>query len=176
MMVLIKNPNFLILDEPTNDLDLITLEKLEGFLSNFGGCLIIVSHDRYFMDNLVEHYFVFEGNGVVNDFNGTYSEYRALKTEQESGEKNNSSEKKKSDHPKPSNSDSEKLSFNERKEYQKLEKEIEELEKKKSAIHIQMSNSDLDYEKLQELSETFSALKEELEEKEFRWLELAERA
>lgn len=131
MMVLIKNPNFLILDEPTNDLDLITLEKLEGFLSNFGGCLIIVSHDRYFMDNLVEHYFVFEGNGVVNDFNGTYSEYRALKTEQESGGKNSSSEKKKSDHPKPSNSDSEKLSFNERKEYQKLEKEIEELEKEK---------------------------------------------
>jgi ATP-binding cassette subfamily F protein uup len=176
MMVLIKNPNFLILDEPTNDLDLITLEKLEGFLSNFGGCLIIVSHDRYFMDNLVEHYFVFEGNGVVNDFNGTYSEYRALKSEQESGEKSSSSEKKKSDHPKPSNSDPEKLSFNERKEYQKLEKEIEELEKKKSAIHRQMSNSDLDYEKLQELSETFSALKEELEEKEFRWLELAERA
>lgn len=176
MMVLIKNPNFLILDEPTNDLDLITLEKLEGFLSNFGGCLIIVSHDRYFMDNLVEHYFVFEGNGVVNDFNGTYSEYRALKSEQESEGKSSSSEKKKSDHPKPSNSDPEKLSFNERKEYQKLEKEIEELEKKKSAIHRQMSNSDLDYEKLQELSETFSALKEELEEKEFRWLELAERA
>jgi len=176
MMVLIKNPNFLILDEPTNDLDLITLEKLEDFLSNFGGCLIIVSHDRYFMDNLVEHYFVFEGNGEVNDFNGTYSEYRALKAEQESGQKSGSSEKKKSDHPKPSNSDSEKLSFNERKEYQKLEKEIEELEKKKSAIHRQMSNSDLDYEKLQELSETFSALKEELEEKEFRWLELAERA
>ena len=176
MMVLIKNPNFLILDEPTNDLDLITLEKLEGFLSNFGGCLIIVSHDRYFMDNLVEHYFVFEGDGVVNDFNGTYSEYRALKTEQENGGKNSSTEKKKSDHPKPSNSDPEKLSFNERKEYQKLEKEIEELEKKKSAIHRQMSNSDLDYEKLQELSETFSALKEKLEEKEFRWLELAERA
>jgi ATP-binding cassette subfamily F protein uup len=176
MMVLIKNPNFLILDEPTNDLDLITLEKLEGFLSNFGGCLIIVSHDRYFLDNLVEHYFVFEGNGVVNDFNGTYSEYRALKSEQENGGKSSSSEKKKSDHPKPSNSDPEKLSFNERKEYQKLEKEIEELEKKKSAIHRQMSNSDLDYEKLQELSETFSALKEELEEKEFRWLELAERA
>ncbi len=176
MMVLIKNPNFLILDEPTNDLDLITLEKLEGFLSNFGGCLIIVSHDRYFMDNLVEHYFVFEGNGVVNDFNGTYSEYRALKAEQETEQKNSSPEKKKSDHPKPSNSDPEKLSFNERKEYQKLEKEIEELEKKKSAIHSQMSNSELDYEKLQELSETFSALKEELEEKELRWLELAERA
>lgn len=176
MMVLIKNPNFLILDEPTNDLDLITLEKLEAFLSNFGGCLIIVSHDRYFMDNLVEHYFVFEGNGIVNDFNGTYSEYRALKAEQESEQKSSSSEKKKSDHPKPSNSDPDKLSYKELKEYQKLEKEIEELEKKKSAIQTQMSNSDLDYEKLQELSESFRTLKDELEEKEMRWLELAERA
>lgn len=176
MMVLIKNPNFLILDEPTNDLDIITLEKLEDFLSNFGGCLIIVSHDRYFMDNLVEHYFVFEGNGEVNDFNGTYSEYRALKVDQETEQKSGSSEKKKSEHPKPSNSDPEKLSYKERKEYQKLEKEIEELEKKKSAIQSQMSNSDLDYEKLQELSESFGSLKEELEEKELRWLELAERA
>ncbi|XWN37383.1 MAG: ABC-F family ATP-binding cassette domain-containing protein [Balneola sp.] len=176
MMVLIKNPNFLILDEPTNDLDLITLEKLEGFLSNFGGCLIIVSHDRYFMDSLVEHYFVFDGNGIVNDFNGTYSEYRALKTEQESEQKSSSSEKKKSAHPKPPNSNPDKLSYKERKEYQKLEKEIEELEKKKSAIQTQMSNSDLDYEKLQELSESFGKLKDELEEKEIRWLELAERA
>ncbi len=176
MMVLIKNPNFLILDEPTNDLDLITLEKLEGFLSNFGGCLIIVSHDRYFMDSLVEHYFVFEGNGIVNNFNGTYSEYRALKTEQESEQKSSSSEKKKSAHPKPPNSNPDKLSYKERKEYQKLEKEIEELEKKKSAIQTQMSNSDLDYEKLQELSESFGKLKDELEEKEIRWLELAERA
>ncbi|MFY0683270.1 MAG: ABC-F family ATP-binding cassette domain-containing protein [Balneola sp.] len=176
MMVLIKNPNFLILDEPTNDLDLITLEKLEDFLSNFGGCLIIVSHDRYFMDNLVEHFFVFEGNGVVNDFNGTYSEYRALKTEQENEPKKNSQKKTTTDHPKPSNSNPDKLSFNEKKEYQKLEKEIGELEKKKSAIGAQMSNNDLDYEKITELSETFASLKEELEEKELRWLELAERA
>jgi len=176
MMVLIKNPNFLILDEPTNDLDLITLEKLEDFLSNFGGCLIIVSHDRYFMDNLVEHFFVFEGNGVINDFNGTYSEYRAQLAEQENQQNKTSSEKTTSAHPKPSNSDPEKLSFNERKEYQKLEKEIQELEKKKTAIQKQMSNSELDYEKLQELSETFSLLKEDLEEKELLWLELAERA
>lgn len=176
MMVLIKNPNFLILDEPTNDLDLITLEKLEDFLSNFGGCLIIVSHDRYFMDNLVEHFFVFEGDGVVNDFNGTYSEYRALKTEQENEPKKNSQKKTTNDHPKPSNSNPDKLSFNEKKEYQKLEKEIGELEKKKSAIGAQMSNNDLDYEKITELSETFASLKEDLEEKEFRWLELAERA
>lgn len=176
MMVLIKNPNFLILDEPTNDLDLITLEKLEDFLSNFGGCLIIVSHDRYFMDNLVEHFFVFEGNGVINDFNGTYSEYKALQAEQENQQNKTSETKTKSAHPKPSNADPEKLSFNERKEYQKLEKEIGQLEKKKSAIETQMSNSELDYEKIAELSETFSALKEELEEKELRWLELAERA
>jgi ATP-binding cassette subfamily F protein uup len=176
MMVLIKNPNFLILDEPTNDLDLITLEKLEDFLSNFGGCLIIVSHDRYFMDNLVEHFFVFEGNGVVKDFNGTYSEYKALQTKQEKKATSTPDKKPKSDHPKPSNKDSEKLSFNERKEYQKLEKAIEELEKKKAAIQTQMSNSDLNYEKLQELSETFASIKEEIEEKELRWLELAERA
>ena len=176
MMVLIKNPNFLILDEPTNDLDLITLEKLEDFLSNFGGCLIIVSHDRYFMDNLVEHFFVFEGDGVVNDFNGTYSEYRALKSEQENNQKVSSSEKTKSEYPKPSNSNPEKLSYKEKKEYQKLEKEIVALEKKKSAIETQMSNPDLEYEKVQELSETFASIKEELEEKELMWLELAERA
>ncbi|MEO9885875.1 MAG: ABC-F family ATP-binding cassette domain-containing protein [Balneola sp.] len=176
MMVLIKNPNFLILDEPTNDLDLITLEKLEDFLSNFGGCLIIVSHDRYFMDNLVEHFFVFEGDGVVNDFNGTYSEYRALKSEQEDNQKVSSSEKTKSEHPKPSNSNPEKLSYKEKKEYQKLEKEIVALEKKKSAIETQMSNPDLEYEKVQELSQTFASIKEELEEKELMWLELAERA
>lgn len=176
MMVLIKNPNFLILDEPTNDLDLVTLEKLEDFLSNFGGCLIIVSHDRYFMDNLVEHFFVFEGDGVVNDFNGAYSEYRAQQTELENEQKKDSGKKSISDHPKPSNSNAEKLSFNEKKEYQKLEKEIGQLEKKKSAIEIQMSNTELDYEKIEELAKTFSGIKEELEEKELRWLELAERA
>jgi len=176
MMVLIKNPNFLILDEPTNDLDLMTLEKLEDFLSNFGGCLIIVSHDRYFMDNLVEHFFVFEGDGVVNDFNGTYSEYRAQQTETESEQKKEPSEKTKSNHPKPSNSDPDKLSFKENKEYQKLEKEIGQLEKKKSALERQMSNTDLDYEKIEELAKSFRDIKEELEEKELRWLELAERA
>ena len=175
MMVLIKNPNFLILDEPTNDFDLITLEKLEDFLSNFGGCLIIVSHDRYFMDNLVEHFFVFEGDGVVNDFNGTYSEYRAQQTELENEQKKDSGKKSASDHPKPSNSDPDKLSFNEKKEYQKLEKEIVELEKKQSALERQMSNSALDYKKIAELSETFSDIKGDIEKKELRWLELAER-
>ncbi len=174
MMVLIKNPNFLILDEPTNDLDLITLEKLEDFLSDFGGCLIIVSHDRYFMDNLVDHYFVFEGDGVIRDFNGTYQEYKEEVEAVLNEEKKNQPKK---ESPKPTNSSSnetKKLSFNEKKEYQKLEKEIEELESKKTEIEHQM-NSEQDYEKLQELSQSYANTKALIEEKELRWLELAER-
>lgn len=174
MMVLIKNPNFLILDEPTNDLDLITLEKLESFLADFGGCLIIVSHDRYFMDNLVDHYFVFEGNGVIKDFNGTYQEY---KDEMESVSTEGKKSPAKKEPVKATSSPKEKskkLSFNEKKEYQKLEKEIEQLETTKSEIEAQM-NTEQDYEKLQELSQSYASTKEEIEEKELRWLELAER-
>ncbi|MFV1883260.1 MAG: ABC-F family ATP-binding cassette domain-containing protein [Balneola sp.] len=176
MMVLIKNPNFLILDEPTNDLDLVTLEKLESFLADFGGCLIIVSHDRYFMDNLVDHYFVFEGNGVINDFNGTYQEYKD-QTEAASVEPKKHSEKKelkKEAEAKHSSGEAKKLSFNEKKEYQKLEKEIEQLETQKSEIESSMS-TEQDYEALQKLSLEYAELKELLEEKELRWLELAER-
>ncbi|MCR9133230.1 MAG: ABC-F family ATP-binding cassette domain-containing protein [bacterium] len=179
MMVLIKNPNFLILDEPTNDLDIITLEKLESFLADFGGCLLIVSHDRYFMDNLVEHYFVFEGDGIIKDFNGTYDEYKSRKTaqEKEAEEKKASSTKKQTESG-ASNKEPEvkKLSYNERKEYSKLESEIEKLEAKKSALQQEMSSGITDYEKLQELSEEFETTKELIEEKEMRWLELAERA
>lgn len=181
MMVLIKNPNFLILDEPTNDLDIITLEKLESFLADFGGCLIIVSHDRYFMDNLVEHYFVFEGNGVVKDFNGTYGEYKAQKAreEKEAEELKAASAKKvkKTTSSKPTpNTTSEKLSYNERKEYNKLETEIAKLEEQKSTLQAEMNSGITDYEKLQELSEQFEEVKNQIEEKEMRWLELAERA
>ncbi|GAB5409822.1 MAG: ABC-F family ATP-binding cassette domain-containing protein [Balneolaceae bacterium] len=176
MMVLIKNPNFLILDEPTNDLDLITLEKLESFLADFGGCLIIVSHDRYFMDNLVDHYFVFEGDGIIKDFNGTYQEYKD-QTSAASNETKKHSEKKKIKETKVTTSSSEtkKLTFSEKKEYQKLEKEIETLEEQKKEIESEM-NSEQDYESLQELSSNYASLKERIEEKEFRWLELAERA
>lgn len=176
MMVLIKNPNFLILDEPTNDLDLITLEKLESFLADFGGCLIIVSHDRYFMDNLVDHYFVFEGNGVINDFIGTYQEYKD-QADAASVEPKKHSEKKelkKEAEAKTSSVDAKKLTFNEKKEYQKLEKEIEQLEAKKSEIETSMA-SEQNYEVLQKLSLEYAELKELLEEKELRWLELAER-
>ena len=176
MMVLIKNPNFLILDEPTNDLDLITLEKLESFLVDFGGCLIIVSHDRYFMDNLVDHYFVFEGNGVINDFNGTYLEYKE-QSEAESVAPKKNSEKKATITPEAPKkvSNANKLTFNEKKEYLKLEKEIEQLEKLKTKIETEM-NAEQDYAKLQELSKKYDGAKSEIEEKEFRWLELAERA
>jgi ATP-binding cassette subfamily F protein uup len=179
MMILIKNPNFLILDEPTNDLDLLTLNKLEDFLQNFGGCLIIVSHDRFFMDKLVDHYFVFEGQGEIKDFHGTYDEYReemlarmsssqqkeSPKPEKQTGEKSAS----------PKN-EPDKLSFTERREYNKLEKEISELEKKKSKLEEEMSSGDLEYGKLNELSQEFEKLKEEIEEKELMWLEMAERA
>ncbi|HCD53139.1 MAG TPA: ABC transporter [Balneolaceae bacterium] len=179
MMVLIKNPNFLILDEPTNDLDLITLEKLESFLADFGGCLIIVSHDRYFMDTLVEHYFVFEGNGVIRDFNGTYLEYRELQKEEEAEEARIKAEEKAAKETpsktKNSSSSGEKLSYKERKEYNKLEDELGQLEEQKSQIETEM-NAESDYEKLQELSARYAELKSIIEEKEYRWLELAERA
>jgi ATP-binding cassette subfamily F protein uup len=179
MMVLIKNPNFLILDEPTNDLDLLTLNKLEDFLQNFGGCLIIVSHDRFFMDKLVDHYFVFKGQGIIEDFHGTYEEYReqALSKSPSGVEqkkppipkKEKKAEKKSSKEPK-------KLSFSERKEYQKLEKEIAKLEEKKEALEAEMGSSNLDYEALAEVSKKYEQLKETIDEKMMVWLEMAERA
>ncbi len=183
MMVLIKNPNFLILDEPTNDLDLITLEKLESFLVDFGGCLIIVSHDRYFMDNLVQHYFVFEGNGVISDFNGTYQEYKQLQAAQEEEAKKAAEQKAKQatqklspSASKESASDAQKLSFKERKRYNALEKEIEKHTKELAEIEASLSSGELDFEAIQETSKTYEALKETLEKKELEWLELAERA
>jgi len=180
MMVLIKNPNFLILDEPTNDLDLLTLNKLEDFLQNFGGCLIIVSHDRFFMDKLVDHYFVFEGKGVIRDFHGTYDEYRdeilsRISDEDESKPQSGSASKKVKDEPKASET-AQKLTYNERREFNKLEKEIAKLEEQKTTLEKKMANSDLEYGELNELSREFEALKEELEEKELTWLEMAERA
>ncbi len=177
MMVLIKNPNFLILDEPTNDLDLITLEKLEVFLSEFGGCLIIVSHDRYFMDNLVDHYFVFEGNGEINDFNGTYQEYKALSAELEAESRKDADKKVKqtSSAPKSAPKEEKKLSFKEKKEYEALEKEIAKLEAEKTKLETEIGSGKAHYDKLQELTYRYGEVKTEIEEKEFRWLELAER-
>lgn len=178
MMVLIKNPNFLILDEPTNDLDLFTLNKLEDFLLNFSGCLIIVSHDRFFMDKLVDHYFIFEGNGSIRDFNGTYDEYR----NEISGRASSSKKEKKDAIPekkvfaKPKETESKKLSFTERKEYQKLETEIARLEEKKKALEAEIGSGNLDYKILEEKTSEYSDLKKLIEKKTGAWFEMAERA
>ena len=180
MMVLIKNPNFLILDEPTNDLDLLTLNKLEDFLQNFGGCLIIVSHDRFFMDKLVDHYFVFEGQGVIRDFHGTYDEYRdeilSRISDEDKPKPQSKSSPQKTKEDKPASESVQKLTYNERREFNKLEKEIAKLEKQKTTLEKKMADGGLDYGELNELSKEFEALKEELEEKELTWLEMAERA
>jgi len=178
MMVLIKNPNFLILDEPTNDLDLTTLQKLEEFLQNFGGCLIIVSHDRFFMDRLVDHYFVFEGEGEIKDHNGTYMEYREQKLADEAGRKREAKgtvAPKKTVKSKEKKSDSAKLTFNEQKEFKKLEKEISALEDEKLSIEKDLGSGKLDPETLQEKSVRYGELSEIIDEKTMHWLEMAER-
>ncbi len=185
MMTLIKHPNFLILDEPTNDLDLITLQKLEEFLLNFGGCLILVSHDRFFMDKLVDHYFVFEGNGRVRDHHGTYNEYRELIAEKELKQKrekkaNNSppSVKLRTNHKDTGKSKTTKtsLSFAEKNEYQKLENEITGLEEEKSLLEKEMNSRNLDYKELEKKSLRYSEIKEDIDLKTTRWITLAEKA
>ena len=180
MMVLIKNPNFLILDEPTNDLDLTTLQKLEEFLAGFGGCLIIVSHDRFFMDRLVDHYFIFEGEGVIKDHHGTFMEYRARQAEElnEQKKENKANEKKSgSTTPKPQHKEPEnKLSFQERKEFQKLEKEISDLEKEKSEIEKALSEGKLAANEIRDQSKRYGELTQTLDEKSMIWLDMAERA
>lgn len=180
MMVLIKNPNFLILDEPTNDLDLTTLQKLEEFLAGFGGCLIIVSHDRFFMDRLVDHYFIFEGGGVIKDHHGTFMEYRDLQAVELSAQKkeNKTSEKTSApSKPKPEPVvEVKKLSFQERKEFQKLEKEMSDLEKEKLEIELALSGGKLSASEVRDHSERYGELTQSLDEKSMIWLELAERA
>ena len=177
MHVLFKNPNFLIFDEPTNDLDLPTLTVLENFLQNFGGCLIIVSHDRYFIDRIVDHVLAFEGDGKIRDFVGNFSEYREMK-EQEL--KNPVTVKKiaeKVETPKAAaNIETEtkkKLSFNEQRELQTIEKEMPKLEKKRAEI-LEQLNNEKDYDKISVLSKELEDISTELENFEFRWLELQE--
>lgn len=183
LTVLIKNPNFLILDEPTNDLDLLTLQKLEEFLENFGGCLLVVSHDRYFLDKLVDHLFIFEGQGKIKDFWGPYSEYKEKQLEEKSSTDKDSSHKseleqsamvedtgnsiKKEMQPK-------KLSYKHKFELEQLDKEIPELEAEKATMEAKLQQSDLPYEELQKVSDRISEIVALLEEREMRWLELDE--
>lgn len=169
-MVLIQNPNFLILDEPTNDLDIVTLNVLENFLLDFPGCLIVVSHDRYFMDKIVDHLFVFRGKGVIEDFPGNYSDYRVY---EESAPKETASSEKES---KPKNdwktsNEEKKLTYNEQKEYKKLERDISKLEKEKEKLQQEFLK-ELTEEEIKDKSIALQKLEDSIEEKTERWFDL----
>lgn len=175
LTVLMQNPNFLILDEPTNDLDIATLNILEEFLADFPGCLLIVSHDRYFMDNLADHVFVFEGNGHIRDFPGNYTEYRQKKAQEESAEKKQEKTENKNAPPsKPKDKEKTKLSYREMKEFEALELEIQQLEDEKSALLEKLNAGTAPAEELREMAENYALLEKKLEDKENRWLELSQ--
>ncbi|MCE2963365.1 MAG: ABC-F family ATP-binding cassette domain-containing protein [Chitinophagales bacterium] len=172
---LMLNPNFLILDEPTNDLDIITLNVLQEFIEEFEGCVIVISHDRYFMDNCVEHLFCFEGNGKVRDYYGTYSEYRneLLENKYNNTESKPESEKvieSKSNTAKATN----KLNFNEQREFTKIEKELPKLEAEQSELSTKLTEN-LAFEELQKVTNRLSTIAKTMEDYNMRWLELAEK-
>ena len=182
--VLMQNPNFLVLDEPTNDLDIVTLQVLEDYLRNFKGCVIVVSHDRYFMDKVVDHLLVFQGQGDVRDFPGNYTQYREWKDEKERFER----EQQKAVTHKPKeaaaaqkpraaeNGQKRKLTFKEKREMELLEQEIAALEEEKKDIEEALCSGTLSVEELTEKSKRLPLLNDELDEKSMRWLELDELA
>ena len=179
LTILMQQPNLLILDEPTNDLDIVTLNILEEYLKEFGGSLIIVSHDRHFLDKLVDHLFVFCGNGVVKDFVGSYSEYREYIKEYEAEQraKERAAEKairepQKQDKP----AQKKKLTYKEQRELEQIEKDLEALAAEKATLEEALSSGTLPFDKLQETSERIGQIIEETDEKEMRWLELSELA
>ena len=182
LSILFRNPNFLILDEPTNDLDLPTLGVLENFLSEFPGCLLIVSHDRYFMDRLVDHLFVFEGDGMIRDFPGNYTQYRqATANGQSLTEKNGASYIGEIEKPVSSANQDQvtagkkrQLSYKEKREFELLEKEISDLSKEKISITEKLNNGNTPFGELQQLSNRIGDVTRLLDEKELRWLELSE--
>lgn len=174
LMILIKNPNFLILDEPTNDLDIMTLNTLEDFLDNFPGCLIIVSHDRYFMDRLVDHLFVFQGEGIVKDFPGNYSEFREWEKEQKAQLKDKAPAERSKIKEEPAKSASNKASFKEKKEFEEVQVEMAALEKEKQEVVDLISQGSDDHETLLSWSTRVQEIDQQLEILEMRWLELSE--
>jgi len=172
LLVLIKNPNFLILDEPTNDLDLQTLSILEDFLNRFQGCLIIVSHDRYFMDNLTEQLFLFEGDNQIKIFNGNYTDYRTTKdqiskTKSDKGKESSTKEKHKAE-------DKQKLSYKEKRELESIDSEIPKLNIRKEQLETKLASGDGDPDDFTKWGKELNAINQELEEMEMRWLELSE--
>ncbi len=182
LSILFRNPNFLILDEPTNDLDLQTLGVLENFLSDYQGCIIIVSHDRYFMDRLVDHLFVFQGNGDIRDFPGNYSQYRlALKDNElltDAGTQMSDAKPEKilTPPPVPSTTEKRKLSFKEKRAFEQLEADIAALAKEKETITEKLNGGSAPFEELQKLSQRIGEVTALLDEKELQWLELSELA
>lgn len=175
--VLMKTPNFLILDEPTNDLDITTLGILEEYIAKFKGCVIVVSHDRFFLDRTVDHLFVFEGDGIVRDFPGSYSDYRSWRRERDAEKANAEAEKKSSaaNSWKPRKEKSDKMTFKERKEFESLAGEIADLEKEKREIEEMLNSGNLGVEELTQKSQRISEVLSLLDEKEMRWLELSEK-
>lgn len=183
--ILMQNPNFLILDEPTNDLDIMTLQVLEDYLQTFSGCVIVVSHDRYFMDKVVDHIFSFDGDGVIKDFPGNYSDYRDwfLQREQEQKQELKDAQKATQQAAKPKakaavkeSNRPRKMTFNEKREYEQLEKEIATLEAEKAQIEVLLSSGSLDAELLVEKSSRIGEVIGLIDEKSMRWLELSELA
>jgi ATP-binding cassette subfamily F protein uup len=178
MTVLMRNPNFLVLDEPTNDFDIVTLNVLEDYLAAFDGCLIIISHDRFFMDKLVDHLFIFEGEGEIYDFPGNYSDYRATLKEKGSVANQNDKEKGAKNMTAASidgrDAGKRKLSFKEKKELEQLSIEIEKLEKEKSLLEIEISSGTLNHEALIDKSSRLGELINEIDQKSDRWLELSD--
>jgi ATP-binding cassette subfamily F protein uup len=178
--VLMKNPNFLVLDEPTNDLDIQTLQILEEYLADFPGCVIVVSHDRYFMDKVVDHLLVFKGNGIIKDFPGNYTQYRMFaeqedKSNEKSSDKNGRNKgKTERTHEESEEPVKRKLTYKERLEMVQLEKDIAALEEKQKSIEEALCSGKLSVDELTEKSKLLSSLKDEIDEKSMRWLELDE--
>ncbi len=175
--VLMRNPNFLVLDEPTNDLDIQTLEVLEEYLQDFPGCVIIVSHDRFFMDKIVDHLLVFHGEGEIKDFPGNYTQFReweSLKPKEQADAKNNAADNEKKEKREFVGEQRRKKTYKEKCEFEHLEKEIAALEKEQKTIEEALCSGTLSIDELTEKSKRLPLVKDELEEKEMRWLELSE--
>jgi ATP-binding cassette subfamily F protein uup len=171
--VLMRNPNFLVLDEPTNDLDIVTLQILEEYLQDFAGCVIVVSHDRYFMDKVVDHLLVFKGDGVIKDFPGNYTQYRqwqALQPSSPVSEETSSPASRKNNH----NDQRRRMTYKEKREFEQLEKDIEVLEAEKKMIEDALSSGTIAVETITAMSKRLPILTDELDEKSMRWLELSE--
>ena len=174
-VVLMQSPNFLILDEPTNDLDIVTLGILEDYLESFDGCLIVISHDRFFLDSIVDHLFVFEGNGVVRDFPGNYTEYRAVQQAEQQQQQQLSRREEPAPVRQPRRDRPDKMTFRERKEFEALTTEIDALTAEKAELDRRFNSGEV-IDDVSSLSRRYEEITALLDDKELRWLELSEKS